>query len=489
MCGIAGTNSPDYDLDNALSNMTRGNDEERIFANDDVRFGFQRHAIVSPEQTSTQPYFSGGQIFAANGELFNFNEIRSRLKNGADLSADCTDIEILHRYVLENGVNAVSSLNMMVAAAVYNVGEQTLYLFRDWVGEMPLHYCYDSENGRWFFGSTIASVVQATKQKAAMVQEVPPGNIVTISPNGVSTQPYFDIQETDVLHDIEYGDAVERVHHLIDKSAQARTWTGVPVCSLVSGGIDSLITTHLLLKHGGFSRPLPVYTFHCSDFDIDVSTDLFHAKRVVEWFGDKVEHRIVTTTKAEIINRIPTVVNALEDVRGKDYNVLTGLYNQLLAERISQDGMKLVFEGEGPDEALGSYSAWGSEFTFTDQEIGDPRFRKKMVSNLYKGVLLRTSKIMMNAGPLECRSFFLDRDVMTFLSSLPAHLVRSGGRKKGILIDAFKDEIPEDLLVRPKARPQDSTGITQTIYEFAALQGMDFKAMLNEHFEQLRAGK
>jgi asparagine synthase (glutamine-hydrolysing) len=485
MCGICGTNNLELDLDPSLDLMQRGRDQKDIVSNGSVQFGFQRHAIVAPNETRTQPYQTDNHLLVANGELFNFEQIAQGIP-GYALTDGSTDIDVLHRLILHKGVTAVESLNMMIAGAVFDTAQQALHLFRDWIGEMPLHYTYDPQTKEWFFASSIAAVIKATKKSVDEVMEVPPGYIVTIDVRGVTSQKYYDIQDTPDIEEIDCVEAARNVRALMEKSAAERTWTEVPTCSLISGGVDSLITTYLLLKHGKFDGPLPVYTFHCSDFPETEDTDLYHARKVAAWFGDKVDHRIITVSKEQIIAAIPEVVRSLEDTRGKDFNVFPAIYNRFLAEAIANDGIKLVYEGEGPDEALGSYSSWG-QFQASDEEIGRQQFRKKMLGNLHKGVLLRTSKTMMEFGPLECRSFFLDKELLTYLASLPASVIRDERTKKAIMLEAFKDDIPQELLLRPKARPQDSTGITDVLAQYVEREGSDFKSMLQEYFEQLRA--
>jgi len=485
VCGIIGANNPEFDVRTGLRRMRRGSDETRFMNVGPATFGFQRHAIVAPNVELTQPYRSDGQLTLANGELFDFESIRAQLKSPP--AAGCTDIEILHRWLVERGVRAVSGLNMMLAGVVYKEAEQQLFLFRDWVGEEPLHYYYEEATGAWCFGSTIASVLAATKVPIERVKEVPPGVIIKLSPWGESQETYFDITSAPTTYDprMSYADVTAQVRALLEKSARSRIWTDVPIAALVSGGIDSLITIHLLLKYGNVPQKLPVYTFHCDRFPVREGTDLYHARKVVEFFGDRVVHRVVTVSEDEIARAVPDVVYALEDVRGRDFNVYTAIYNRFLAEAISADGTKIVYEGEGADEALGTYSAWRS-WSFTDEEIGNPEMRRKMVSNLHKGVLPRTSKVMMNFGPLECRTFFLDRELQTFLTSLPIEVVRTKDRRKGVLVDSFADELPRALLERPKARPQDATGITGVLATIPAEQ-VDFRSMFLEYTARVRS--
>lgn len=485
MCGILGANTDEFSVREGLRYMHRGEEELRFARVGDASFGFQRHAVVAVDEEITQPYRSGGHVTLANGELFGHRELRASLRQPG--RPEGTDIEVLHHLLLERGVEAIGELNMMIAGALYEEGSGRLTLFRDWIGEEPLHYVFDESTGRWCFGSTIASVTRATRAPLARIREVTPGTIVRLSPWGDTEVRYYDVETTPTLEDVDYEEVTTRTRELLERSAAARTWTEVPVACLVSGGTDSLITLYLLLKYGKFDKPLPIYTFHCDDLPVGPGTDLFHAKQVAQFFGSRVEHRIVTVSRKDVIDAIPFVVQALEDKRGRDFNVFTAIYNRFLAEVIARDGNKVVYEGEGPDEALGTYSSWRSS-TISSEDMAKPRFRKRLLANLHKGVLLRTSKVMMHFGPLECRSFFLDRDLLTFLASLPPEIVRRGDRKKGVLVDAFVDVLPRELLERPKARPQDATGITR-ILDGLTEEELNFRRILEEYLDQLRQNR
>jgi asparagine synthase (glutamine-hydrolysing) len=460
--------------------MRRGDDEVRVLEVPGATFAFQRHAVIAPEREITQPYRSSGYVTIANGELFGYEELRKQVRS-RKISPDGTDIEVLHHHLIENGVASFADLNTMMAGAFYEEETGALTLFRDWIGEMPIHYVHSAVDGGWCFASNIAALTDATRSRLDEVREVKPGTLVRLGPAGESCEVYYDVEQSENVSTIEYQAAVSRVRDLLERSACARTHVDVPAAALLSGGTDSFVTIHLLLKYGKIEGRLPVYTFHCEDLEEAEGTDLFHARRVAAFFGDRVEHRVVTATKREVIESLPGVVRALEDTRGRDFNVFTAVYNRFLAEAISRDGIKVVYEGEGPDEALGTYSSWRG-WNITDEEISRPALRKRLLSNLHKGVLLRTSKVMMEFGPIECRSFFLERELLTFFASLPVEVVRRGGRRKGVLVDAFVEELPRELLERPKARPQDSTGITAVL---EALD-LDYKQLLRDYLDDVR---
>src|SRR5262249_48811351 len=140
---IIGANAEAYSVEDGFQHMRRGNDENRFLAVRPATFGFQRHAVIAPEEHRTQPYRSDGHVTLANGELFGYKELRSRLKKPVPTTS--TDVEVLHQHLLEEGIGAVSKLNMMLAGAVYKEDTNRVYLFRDWVGEMPLHYAYNED--------------------------------------------------------------------------------------------------------------------------------------------------------------------------------------------------------------------------------------------------------------------------------------------------------------------------------------------------------
>ena len=73
-----------------------------------------------------------------------------------------------------------------------------------------------------------------------------------------------------------------------------------------------------------------------------------------------VDHHIVLVSADNIIAAFDETIYALEDKRGKDFNIITALYNRFIAQRMAKDGIKVVYEGEGADEALASYDPWGS---------------------------------------------------------------------------------------------------------------------------------
>lgn len=463
MCGIIGSNISTEIIEKGLKAMNRGNDGIAFASNADVSFGFMRHSVVGGD-SGLQPLSDENYMLVFNGELFNFKNVADSLN--LKLCCETSDSEVLFNLLCTKGIRALEGLNLMAAGALYSKNESRVTLFRDWVGEMPLHYALITA-GKWLFASTRESVKIALGIDDKSIFEVLPGTLVHLSTlkANVNIEKISSSNNNaypDELQNISLNDAAKLVRTSLETSANQRFWCHSPSAVMVSGGIDSTITLFLTLARWPHNGPLPIYTFHCSDEPITKDSDIYHAKLIAEYFGSKVDHRIISVSGEQILQSIEETTKNLEDIRNRDFNIVTSIYNRFIAEAMAADGIKVAYEGEGADEALASYDPWGS-YTADFLKSGSIEFRTKMIKNLHKGVLLRTSKIMMHYGPVECRSYFLDQNVSSLLTNLPIEIVRCNGHRKGILIKAFSDVLPEFLLNRPKARPQDATGISKIL--------------------------
>ncbi len=466
MCGIIGGFLSEEETQKSLNAMRRGRDGSKIltWSNRGLCLGFQRLAIISPnDENSLQPILSndGQAAIAMNGEIFPYKELREQLKQSGFKFKSTGDAEVLLNLYLYKDLKFLDDLDSMFAAAIMDFRKGKILLFRDWVGELPLHYIYSKEKKQFVFASEFKALMCLPYYSIDAVETVGPGTILEFDLNSFELQEhayynYPDASPSDYPNLEEIG---KRINQLMKASAAERIISDVPVCCLFSGGVDSLLSAVLLrelLKKQG--KGITLYTFHIEEEPVTEQSDLFHAKKAAKELGFN-DLRIVKVSKHKVLAKLPEIIFSLEEKRGKDFNLYPAIANFFLAKRIAADGFKVVFTGEGADELLGSYGSSGN-YRVTEEEVTSIPYRKKLLQNLFKGVLMRTSKVMLFNGPVESRTIYLNRPLAEFMMNIPPGFLRKDKCWKMPFVEAFKKEVPEKLLSRPKARFQVATGIT-----------------------------
>ncbi len=407
MCGIFGGVLSARETKNCLNHLHRGNDGTNIIEWKEygVSLGFMRHSIIAPnDANSMQPIVSdvGKTALVMNGEIFNYQDIKEDLLEKGYVFKSRGDAEVLLNLYREKGDDFCSKLDSMYAAAIfdYEKGYPRILIFRDWIGEEPIHFIYNKDKKQFIFSSEIKGFLGLDDYNFEDIQALEPGTIFEVNLLDFSSRQW-KYYELSVSQKFLYENAKkigEELRKRLEKSAEERIISDVPICCLLSGGIDSTVTSYLvnrLLKQK--NKNLTLYTFHIAEEPITEGTDLYHARIAAKALGLEKNLIEVHISRKEAVEALPEVIYSLEDKRLKDFNVYPAIYNHFLAKRIAQDGFKVVFNGEGSDELHGSYGSWGS-FTIEPKEITKPEFRFKMTYNLHKGVLMRTSKVMMYSG-------------------------------------------------------------------------------------------
>ncbi|MBN2067513.1 MAG: hypothetical protein JW744_03530 [Candidatus Diapherotrites archaeon] len=495
MCGIIGGFLSEQEAQKSLDAMQRGNDGSKILSweGKGLSLGFQRLAIISPEdEESLQPILSSDSqaAIAMNGEIFPYRQLREQLKKQGFKFKSRGDAEVLLNLYLHKGLAFLDELDSMFSAAIFDFKSGKILLFRDWVGELPLHYIHSKERKQFVFASEFKALMHLPYYSIGAVETVKPGTILELDLESfeLKEHSYYKYPEGNPPEYKSLKEIGKRVNELMKASAEERIISDVPVCCLFSGGVDSMLSAILLrdlLKKQG--KGITLYTFHIEGQPVTKQSDLFHAERAAKELGF-TDLRIVKASKEEVLEKLPEIIFSLEEKRGKDFNLYPAIANFFLAERIAADGFKVVFTGEGADELLGSYGSSGN-YKVSEGEVTSIPYRKKLLQNLFKGVLMRTSKVMLYNGPIESRTIFLNRPLAEYMMNIPAKFLRKGKCWKMPFVEAFKGDVPEKLLSRPKARFQVATGITALKPDieaaFSKYGGSDeeiFKSLFQEKF-------
>ena len=150
MCGIAGIAGPvtvagrRRELIERMcqAQVHRGPDARGLHLGDGVGLGIQRLRVIDL-LGGDQPIYNEDRSVAVvlNGEIYNYRELRERLRRSGHVFATDGDTEVIVHLYEELGEPACSELHGMFAFAVWDRRRETLMLARDRVGKKPLFYC------------------------------------------------------------------------------------------------------------------------------------------------------------------------------------------------------------------------------------------------------------------------------------------------------------------------------------------------------------
>jgi len=167
MCGITGKyffNINKYyaaDLPRMMKAIShRGPDSSGTYVDSRVALGIQRLSIIDII-TGDQPLHNETEkiVLVANGEIYNFRELRSMLKSSGHIFKTNSDCEVIIHLYEEFGNNFVEKLNGMFAFCLYDTEKQLLLIARDRIGIKPLYY-YQTQD-YFIFASEIKGILAA----------------------------------------------------------------------------------------------------------------------------------------------------------------------------------------------------------------------------------------------------------------------------------------------------------------------------------------
>ncbi len=380
MCGIAGIiSTPDENLrhkNNDLINKSlkilhnRGPNAQGTCQGSHWVFGHTRLAIIDIESGS-QPMVDGdsGCALTYNGEIYNYINLRERLKKyGYQFFTNC-DTEVVLKAYLHWGLNCFEYFNGFFAIGLVDPRKEVLHLARDRMGIKPLYFT-QSKN-RMCFASTIPAVAllsetQCSYNLSAMshylttgrtclgettlvndVYTLKPGTYRSINYNSwnVSSKSYWQIP---VIPDEEklnlsFDTAVEQCHALIDDSVKMRLMSDVPLGLFISGGLDSAIISAVVANH--YLKKIPTF---CAGTDDETLNEYHYAKLVTDKFALEMNSETITSDDF--------VTNWIALIKNKGLPLSTP--NEISIFKLAKALKKrctVTLTGEGADEIFGGY--------------------------------------------------------------------------------------------------------------------------------------
>lgn len=445
----------------------RGPDWSGIYSNDKVIMAHERLAIVDPA-SGKQPLLSEDKnlVLAANGEIYNHRDLRKQLKTGYNFQTE-SDCEVILALYKEKGVGFLDDLNGIFGFAIYDVVEDEYLVARDHMGIIPLYIGWD-QNGTFY----VASELKALEGVCAKIELFPPGHYLS-SKDGKLVKWYsrewtaFDAVKENKTCIAEIKEALEAAVH-------RQLMSDVPYGVLLSGGLDSSITSAIAKKYSQKRIEIDDASeawwpqLHSFSVGLEGSPDLAAAKKVAAHIGT-VHHEIKFTIQ-EGLDAIRDVIYQLETYDVTTVRASTPMY--LMARVIKSMGIKMVLSGEGADELFGGYLYFHK--APNAKEFHEETVRK--LSKLHQYDCLRANKSLAAWG-IEGRVPFLDKEFIDVAMKInPQDKMINGERmEKWVLRKAFEDMLPESVAWRQKEQFSDGVGYSwiDTLKEVVAAEVTD----------------
>ena len=463
-----------------------------------------------------------GIIYAIvyNGEIYNCDELKADLILKGYSFETTTDTEVILYAYMEYGIDSVSMLNGIFAYAIWDSGEERLMLFRDRCGIKPLFYTmaddtlvFASEPKALFKYPTVKAEINMDSLRQVLglgpartegngvfrnVGEIKYGSVGVFSKEGFSERKYWNLKSKE--HKDSYEETVEHTAHLIRDAVERQMVSDVPVCSFLSGGVDSCIVTALASKHlekqGG---KLNTFSFDFTGNDKYFKSNSFQPEQDRPYVDKmlkayKLNHTYLFCEQKELAEELYTSVDA-KDLPGMADVDASLLY---FCRKVKEHN-KVTLTGECADEIFGGYPWFHKEEFFKAdtfpwsvnmeprqsilkadlkeelkledyvkgeyynslkevpllQGENEQQKRRREISYLnikwFMITLLdRMDRASMYSG-LEARVPFADHRIIEYIFNVPWEYKCRNGVVKGLLRDSAKGLLPDEILYRRKS--------------------------------------
>ena len=428
----------------------RGPDWSGIYSNEKAILAHERLAIVDPA-SGKQPLFSEDKklVLAANGEIYNHQELRKQFEGTYNFQTD-SDCEVILALYEEKGVDFIDEMNGIFGFAIYDAERDEYFVARDHMGIIPLYIGWDA-NGTFY----VASELKALEGVCTKIELFPPGHYLS-SKDGELTK-WYQRDWTDFDAVKENQTSIDELHDALEAAVHRQLMSDVPYGVLLSGGLDSSVTSALAKKYAdkrvesGDTQEAWWPRLHSFSVGLEGSPDLAAAQLVADHIGT-VHHEIKFTIQ-EGLDAIKDVIYNLETYDITTIRASTPMY--LMARVIKSMGAKMVLSGEGADELFGGY-------LYFHKAPNAEEFHKETVRKLEKLHMydcLRANKSLASWG-IEGRVPFLDKEFMDVAMRInPEDKMINGERmEKWVIRKAFEQYLPESVAWRQKEQFSDGVG-------------------------------
>ncbi|MFS1935067.1 asparagine synthase B [Vibrio splendidus] len=428
----------------------RGPDWSGIYAGEKAILAHERLAIVGLN-SGAQPLYSQDKkhILAVNGEIYNHKELRARYEDKYQFQTD-SDCEVILALYQEMGADLLEELNGIFAFVLYDEEKDEYLVGRDHIGIIPLYQGYDA-HGNYYVASEMKALVEVCKT----ISEFPPGSFY--SSKDAEPQRYYIRDWNEYAAVQGNSTSKEELTEALEAAVKRQLMTDVPYGVLLSGGLDSSITSAVAKRFAAMRIEDDEQSeawwpqLHSFAVGLENAPDLIAAREVADKIG--TVHHEMTYTIQEGLDAIRDVIYHIETYDVTTIRASTPMY--LLARKIKAMGIKMVLSGEGADEIFGGYLYFHK--APNAKEFHEETVRKLLALSMFD--CARANKSLAAWG-VEGRVPFLDKEFIDVAMRLNPKdkMCGNGKMEKHILRECFEDYLPDSIAWRQKEQFSDGVG-------------------------------
>lgn len=558
MCGIAGFYETKYNIANeqtyfSLKNKLikmknsikhRGPDEEGVFLSgflsdnlnsknpefpNNIIGGFVGFAhsrlsirdIKGGRQPMTKSYNNHKATIVYNGEIYNTAYLKNKLSTYKIKLTTTSDTEIILYCYLVFGTEIFKEFNGIFSFVIYD--NDTIIVVRDHIGVKPLFYYY---NNREFIFSSEQKGIFAYGIKPAIdnnswceiiglgpahtlgngvfvgINEVLPGHFLTVTTSAkgiisISDSVYWSLRS--YIHTDDYATTADRCNYLITDSIKNQMVSDIPICTFLSGGLDSSLVSAIVQKNMDNDKSLNTYSFDFVDNDKNFKANNFQSSRDKPFVDIMVNHinsnhKYLECNNKNQINYLFKAVDARDIPNMADVEASMLYFCNLVSKEC-----KVALTGECADEIFGGYPwfhkkdlyskntfPWSYDmsartFLFKDDFVKSININE-YVNNKYNytvnscpildseneyeksrrkicwlnirwfmmTLLNRMDRCSMYSG-LEARVPFADYRILEYVFNIPWKYKCYKNQTKSLLVECGKKYLPNEILYRKKS--------------------------------------
>ena len=387
-----------------------------------------------------------------------------------------------------------------------------LFVARDQLGVKPLYYYH--KNDLFIFSSEIKCIlmylqrciVDKTGIKELLglgpsispgrtlykdIYSLRPGHYMEVYNNFKEIKRYWGLKR--LKHDRNYEETIYDIRSLVNHSIKQQLLSDVPICCMLSGGLDSSIITAIASQ---YISKLSTYSIDYQDQEKYFQPYEYQTTKDDNYI-DQILKRYSTNHKTITVSQKQLVMSLKDSLIARDAPGMADVDSSFLlfSKEISQHH-KVVLSGECADEIFGGYPwfyrrelietegfPWMREFNkrmdlFSDEikklniqnyvldryhqtldeidyhdcNLEDENKRKMIYLNIewFMQTLLTRSDSQTMHNSIELRVPFANKEIVSYLYNVPWKYLYHNNTEKGLLRDAFKDFLPDDIYKRKK---------------------------------------